>query len=57
MPAVGDLLKLNANVGDFCDSPDLRTARVVAVTDKAIVVADTAIRAVASPTTNTARSA
>ncbi len=41
VPAVGDLLTLNANVGDACDSLDLRTARVVAVTDKAIVVADT----------------
>jgi hypothetical protein len=41
VPAVGDLLKLNANALDFCDNPSLRTGRVMAVTDKAIVVADT----------------
>jgi len=41
IPAVGDLLKLNANAVDFCDNPTLRTGRVMAVTDKAIVVADT----------------
>jgi hypothetical protein len=41
-PAVGDLLKLNANFLDFCDNADIRTGRVAAVTDKAIVVADTA---------------
>jgi hypothetical protein len=42
VPAVGDLLKLNVNSLDFCDKPDYRTGRVAAVTDKAIVVADTA---------------
>jgi len=42
VPAVGDLLKLNANANAFCDSPDIRTARVMAITDKAVVVADTA---------------
>ena len=41
VPAVGDLMKLNANAIDFCDNPTLRTGRVMAVTDKAIVVADT----------------
>ena len=41
VPAVGDLMKLNANAYDFCDNPSMRTARVMAVTDKAIVVADT----------------
>ena len=41
VPAVGDLMKLNANAVDFCDNPSLRTGRVMAVTDKAIVVADT----------------
>jgi hypothetical protein len=40
-PLVGDILKLNANATDFCDNPDIRVGRVVAVTDKAIVVADT----------------
>ncbi len=41
VPAVGDLIKLNANAIDFCDNPSVRTGRVMAVTDKAIVVADT----------------
>jgi hypothetical protein len=41
IPAVGDLIKLNVNAFDFCDNPTLRTGRVMAVTDKAIVVADT----------------
>ena len=41
VPAVGDLINLNANAIDFCDNPSLRTGRVMAVTDKAIVVADT----------------
>ncbi len=41
-PAIGTLLHLNANGTDFCDNPDVRTGRVVAITDGAIVVADTA---------------
>ncbi len=41
VPAVGDLIQLNANANDFCDNPILRTARVAAVTNKAIVVTDT----------------
>jgi hypothetical protein len=41
VPAVGDILKLNVNASTFCDNPDIRTGRVAAVTDKAIVVADT----------------
>jgi hypothetical protein len=41
VPAVGDLIQLNANANDFCDNPQLRTARVAAVTAKAIVVSDT----------------
>jgi len=41
VPNVGDILKLNANFTDFCDNPDVRVGRVVAITDKAIVVADT----------------
>jgi hypothetical protein len=41
-PTVGSLLHLNANGTDFCDNPDIRTGRVVAITDGAIVVADTA---------------
>jgi len=42
VPAVGDIMKLNANASAFCDAADLRTGRVVAITDKAIIVADTA---------------
>ena len=42
VPAVGDVIKLNANAIDFCDNPSMRSGRVMAVTDKAIVVADTA---------------
>lgn len=41
-PSVGDLLRLNTNATDFCARPDVRVGRVVAVTEKAIVVADTA---------------
>lgn len=41
-PSVGDLIRLNANATDFCENPDMRVGRVVAVTAKAIVVADTA---------------
>ncbi|HEY4304543.1 MAG TPA: hypothetical protein VGM82_08760 [Gemmatimonadaceae bacterium] len=41
-PNVGDIVKLNANAKDFCANPDYRIGRVAAVTDKAIVIADTA---------------
>src|SRR5690349_20482750 len=34
VPAVGDLVKYNADATHFCDQPDLRTGRVMAVTDK-----------------------
>jgi hypothetical protein len=37
----GQLLRLNANADDACRSPSYRYGRVVAVTSKAIVVADT----------------
>ncbi len=57
IPAVGDIISLNANANDFCDNPHPRTGSVAAVTNKAIVVADTAIRPVASPTPITSRSA
>ena len=42
VPVVGDLLKLNVNPLDYCDKPDYRTGRVVSVSEKAIVVGDTA---------------
>jgi len=38
---VGELVTLNANSASACSSPDLRTGRVAAVSNKAIVVADT----------------
>jgi len=45
-PAVGDLVTLNTRTGatlsDACQVPDNRTGRVVAITNTAIVVADTA---------------
>ncbi|HTI65784.1 MAG TPA: hypothetical protein VL524_19805 [Gemmatimonadaceae bacterium] len=42
VPNIGDLLQLNASATSFCDNPSYRTGRVAAITDKAIVVADTA---------------
>jgi hypothetical protein len=42
VPAVGDEIQLNVNAVDFCASPSMRTGRVVAVTSKAVVVADKA---------------
>lgn len=42
VPAIGDILKLNTNSSSACANPNVRTGRVVAVTDRAIVVADTA---------------
>jgi hypothetical protein len=39
---VGDLLRLNANANDPCTNPDYRIGRVAAITNAAIVVADTA---------------
>ncbi len=40
-PAVGSLLSINASI-EACDEPDTRTGRVAAVTQRAIVVTDTA---------------
>jgi hypothetical protein len=42
VPAVGDILKLNTNSVNACSNPNVRTGRVVAITNRAIVVADTA---------------
>jgi hypothetical protein len=39
---VGQLVSLNANADDACDVSQLRTARIAAISNKAIVVADTA---------------
>lgn len=41
VPQVGDIVQLNAQANDPCENPDYRNARVVAVSDKAVVVADT----------------
>jgi hypothetical protein len=40
-PVVGQILQLNANADSDCTAPDYRAARVVAITNTAIVVADT----------------
>jgi hypothetical protein len=41
-PEVGDLLAFNVNALEGCARADARTGRIVAITNKAIVVADTA---------------
>jgi hypothetical protein len=41
LPHVGDLMQLNANSTAPCTSPQVRTGRVAAITERAIVVADT----------------
>lgn len=41
VPQVGSVIELNVAVNDPCENPEIRTARVVAVSDHAIVVADT----------------
>ncbi|HEV7387446.1 MAG TPA: Ig-like domain-containing protein, partial [Gemmatimonadaceae bacterium] len=41
-PAIGDILKLNTTSSAACSNPSVRTGRVVAITNRAIVVADTA---------------
>src|SRR2546423_1394563 len=42
MPVIGDLLKLNTNSSSACANGFVRTGRVVAITNRAIVVDDTA---------------
>jgi hypothetical protein len=37
----GDLLTFNVNASDFCSNPQLRTARVAAITNGAVILADT----------------
>jgi hypothetical protein len=39
-PREGDLAQLNVNPVDFCDKSDLRTARVAAITNNAVILAD-----------------
>lgn len=40
-PQVGDLMQLNTNASNPCDNARIRTGRVVAITTRAVVVADT----------------
>jgi hypothetical protein len=40
-PAIGTVLDLNTSTESACDDPDVRTGRVVAVSQRAVVVADT----------------
>jgi hypothetical protein len=42
LPQIGDLIKLNTNSSSGCSNPNVRTARVVAITNRALVVSDTA---------------
>jgi hypothetical protein len=41
VPQIGDLMKLNTNSSSSCANPNLRTGRVVAISNRAIVVSDT----------------
>jgi len=42
VPAVGDMVRFNTNANSACSNPNMRDGRVVAITNRAIVVADTA---------------
>lgn len=42
VPQIGDVLKLNTNSSSACSNAFVRAGRVVAISDRAIVVADTA---------------
>lgn len=42
VPQIGDLMNLNTNSSSTCVNPNIRTGRVVAVSNRAIVVSDTA---------------
>jgi hypothetical protein len=41
-PQIGDVLKLNTNSSAACSNPFIRTGRIAAISDRAIIVADTA---------------
>ena len=41
VPVVGDRMQINVNANDFCTNPQMRTGRVAAITQRAVVVADT----------------
>jgi hypothetical protein len=40
-PAVGDYVELNVEADSFCSAPRMRTGRIVAVTNHAVILADT----------------
>lgn len=42
VPALGDILRLNTNSSSACGNPFVRTGRVVAISNRAIIVSDTA---------------
>ena len=42
VPTVGQLVTLNVNANDFCANADYRVGRVAVITNKAIIVTDTA---------------
>lgn len=42
VPQIGDLMQLNTNSSSACTNPRIRTGRVAAITNRAIVVSDTA---------------
>ena len=42
VPQVGDLMNLNANSSSACANANIRTGRIVAISNRAIVVSDTA---------------
>ena len=42
VPAIGTVMTLNVNATDYCLNADYRTGKVVGITNKAIIVADTA---------------
>lgn len=41
VPAIGDIIQINSNSNDACTNVQKRAARVVAITNRAIIVADT----------------
>ncbi|HMG69605.1 MAG TPA: Ig-like domain-containing protein [Gemmatimonadaceae bacterium] len=42
VPQVGDLMNINTNSSSTCTNPNVRTGRIVAISNRAIIVSDTA---------------
>ena len=42
VPQIGDLMNINTNSSSSCANPYIRTGRIVAITNRAIIVSDTA---------------